>query len=314
MAVAADLAERLLTGDPRALARAISLVEDGDPAGREIVQAVFPRTGRAAVAGFTGPPGVGKSTLLAALVGHRRAAGRRVAVLSVDPSSPFTRGALLGDRIRLTRHFLDPGVFIRSMASRGALGGLSEATLQAVLLMDAWGADDVLVETVGVGQADVDIVDHADTVVLVLMPGSGDSIQAIKAGIMEIPDLVVVNKADHPGADAVVREVRAALTLGAAPERPVPILRTEAPAGVGVPDLARHIDEHRAAIAAAGELEERRRRNLRSEVLALAAQRLRRRLEQRVAVDPDAARVLDEVAARRLDPASAAERLLDTMG
>jgi LAO/AO transport system kinase len=311
---ATDLAERLQAGDPRALARAISLVEDGDPAGREVVQAVFGRTGQAAVAGFTGPPGVGKSSLLAALVAHERRAGRRIAVLSVDPSSPFTRGALLGDRIRLSEHFLDPGVFIRSMASRGSLGGLSEATLQAVLLMDASGADQVLIETVGVGQAEVDIVDHADTVVLVLMPGSGDSIQALKAGVMEIPDVIVVNKADHPGADAVVREVRAALSLGPEPERPVPIVRTDALHGAGIRELAERIEEHREAIRGAGVLEQRRRRNLRAEVLGLATQRLRRRLEEAAAADPRATELLDEVAARRLDPATAALRLLEELG
>src|ERR671932_1404156 len=169
------LAERLLAGDKRALARAISLVEDDDPEGWALVREVYPRTGNAAVVGFTGPPGVGKSTLIGRLVANARAHDRDVAVLSIDPSSPFTQGALLGDRIRLTEHFLDPGVFIRSMASRGSLGGLSEAALQAALLMDAAGTDHVFIETVGVGQAEVDIIDHADTIVLVLMPGSGDS-------------------------------------------------------------------------------------------------------------------------------------------
>src|SRR4029453_16834511 len=174
-----DLAKRLLEGDKRALPRAISLVENDDPAGGALVREISPSTGRAAVVGFTGPPGVGKSTLIAALTKAQRARGRQVAVLSIDPSSPFTQGALLGDRIRLAEHFLDVGVFIRSMANRGALGGLSEAALQAALLMDAAGKDDVFLETVGVGQAEVDIIDHADTVVLVLMPGSGDSIQAL---------------------------------------------------------------------------------------------------------------------------------------
>src|SRR5437763_1248422 len=214
MAADRDLAKRLLEGDKRALARAISLVEDDDPAGWELVREVYPQTGRAAVVGFTGPPGVGKSTLIAALTATQREAGRDVAVLSIDPSSPFTRGALLGDRIRLSEHFLDPGVFIRSMANRGALGGLSEAALQAALLMDAAGKDDVFLETVGVGQAEVDVIDHADTIVLVLMPGSGDSIQALKAGIMEIPDVIVVNKADHPLTDTMVREIRGVLALG----------------------------------------------------------------------------------------------------
>ena len=176
------LAERLLAGDKRALARGISLVEDDDPEGWALVREVYPHTGDAAVVGFTGPPGAGKSTLIGALVKHQRAQDRTVAVLSIDPSSPFRGGALLGDRIRLTEHFLDPGVFIRSMATRGALGGLAEAALQAALLMDAAGNDDVFLETVGVGQAEVDVIDHADSVVLVLIPGSGDSIQALKAG------------------------------------------------------------------------------------------------------------------------------------
>src|SRR5438270_8518388 len=212
-----SLAERLMAGEKRALAKAISLVENNDPEGWELVRQVYPHTGRASVLGFTGPPGVGKSTLLGALTKLQRDRGRTVAVLSIDPSSPFTQGALLGDRIRLTEHFLDAGVFIRSMANRGALGGLSEAALQAALLMDASGKDDVFLETVGVGQAEVDIIDHADTIVLVLMPGSGDSIQALKAGVMEIPDIIVVNKADHPLTDTMVREIRGVLSL--APQR-----------------------------------------------------------------------------------------------
>src|SRR4051795_6166660 len=200
----ASLAQRLLDGDKRALARAITLVESDDAAGWELVREVYPHTGRAAVVGLTGAPGSGKSSLISALTRLRREQDRTVAVLSIDPSSPFTHGALLGDRIRLSDHFLDPGVFIRSRASRGALGGLSEAALQTALLMDAAGRDDVFVETVGIGQAEVDVVDHADTVVLVLMPGSGDSIQALKAGVMEIPDIIVVNKADHPLTDTMV--------------------------------------------------------------------------------------------------------------
>ena len=233
------LAERLIAGDKRALARAITLIESDDPAGWELVREVYPRTGKARIVGFTGPPGVGKSTLIGALTAELRKAERQVAVLSIDPSSPFTRGALLGDRIRLSDHFLDPGVFIRSMASRGALGGLSEAALQVALVMDAAGKDDVLIETVGVGQAEIDIVDHADTIVLALMPGSGDSIQALKAGVMEIPDIIVVNKADHPMTDTMVREVRGVLALSHDPEGwKVPILRTEAARGEGVEELA----------------------------------------------------------------------------
>lgn len=312
VAKSAPLAERLVAGEKRALARAITLIESDDPAGWELVREVYPRTGNARIIGFTGPPGVGKSTLIGALTGELRKAEREVAVLSIDPSSPFTRGALLGDRIRLTDHFLDPGVFIRSMASRGALGGLSEAALQVALIMDAAGKDDVLIETVGVGQAEIDIVDHADTIVLALMPGSGDSIQALKAGVMEIPDVIVVNKADHPMTDTMVREVRGVLALSQDPEGwKVPILRTEAARGEGVPELAAAIDEHRAFIEGAGTLAERRARNLRSEVLGIATSRMRRRLEQTVSEDPATAELLDRVVRRELDPATAASELLE---
>ncbi|MGZ5312432.1 MAG: methylmalonyl Co-A mutase-associated GTPase MeaB [Solirubrobacterales bacterium] len=306
-----SLAKRLLAGDKRALARAITLIENDDPAGWELVREVYPRTGRARIVGLTGPPGVGKSTLIGALTAEMRKADRQVAVLSIDPSSPFTRGALLGDRIRLSDHFLDPGVFIRSMASRGALGGLSEATLQAALLMDASGKDDVFIETVGVGQAEIDIVDHGDTVVLVLMPGSGDSIQALKAGVMEIPDIIVVNKADHPMTDTMVREIRGVLSLGPKASWRIPIVQTEAAKGEGVAELAERIAEHRAHIEAEGTLAERRARNLRNEVLELAAARLRRRLEAAVAEDPGISELLERVVSRELDPASAATEILE---
>jgi LAO/AO transport system kinase len=307
----AKLAERLLAGDKRALAKAISLIENDEPAGWELVREVYPRTGRARIIGLTGPPGVGKSTLIGALTAEMRKADRQVAVLSIDPSSAFTQGALLGDRIRLSDHFLDAGVFIRSMASRGALGGLSEATLQAALLMDASGKDDVFIETVGVGQAEIDIVDHGDTVVLVLMPGSGDSIQALKAGVMEIPDVICVNKADHPMTDTMIREIRGVLSLGPKASWRVPIVRTEAAKGEGVAELAEKVSEHRAHIEAEGTLDERRARNLRNEVLELAAARLRRSLEASVADDPATADLLDRVVRRELDPASAATELLE---
>src|SRR5246500_4846155 len=273
-----SLAQRLMAGDKRALARAISLVEDDDPDGWSLVREVYPHTGKAAIVGFTGPPGVGKSTLMGALTKLERERDKTVAVLSIDPSSPFTQGALLGDRIRLSDHFLDPGVFIRSMANRGALGGLSEAALQAALLIDASGRDVVLLETVGVGQAEVDIIDHADTVVLVLMPGSGDSIQALKAGVMEIPDVIVVNKADHPLTDTMVREIRGVLSLGPREGWQVPVIRTEAANGTGVDELLAKMQEHRDYIVAEGTLVERRRRNLMNEVLAIATYRMRRKL------------------------------------
>ncbi len=314
-----SLAQRLLDGDRRALARAISLVEDDRPEGWALVREVYPHTGRAAVFGFTGPPGVGKSTLIGALTKARREAGRTVGVLSIDPSSPFTQGALLGDRIRLSEHFLDPGVFIRSMANRGALGGLSEAALQAALLLDAAGREDVFVETVGVGQAEIDIIDHADTVVLVLMPGSGDSIQALKAGVMEIPDVIVINKADHPLTDTMVREIRGVLSLANLDRSAeevraswrVPIVKTEAAHARGIPELVEQLDAHRAHILAAGQLAERRRSNLRNEVLAIATARLRRRLEDELAGDSRFQELLEEVVERRLDPASAATELLE---
>jgi GTPase len=316
------LARRLLDGDRRALARAITLVEDNRPEGWELVKEVYPHTGKAEVVGFTGPPGVGKSTLIGALTKARRAAGRSVGVLSIDPSSPFTQGALLGDRIRLTEHFLDRGVFIRSMANRGALGGLSEAALQAALLLDAAGRQDVFVETVGVGQAEIDIIDHADTIVLVLMPGSGDSIQALKAGVMEIPDVIVINKADHPLTDTMVREIRGVLSLANLDRTPeeargrwrVPIVKTEAARGEGIDELVKRLQEHREHILAAGQLDERRARNLRSEVLAIATARMRRRLEEELREDEEFQRLLDEVVARRLDPASAASALLERAG
>jgi LAO/AO transport system kinase len=313
------LAKRLLGGDRRALARAISLVEDDRPEGWELVKEIYPHTGKAAVVGFTGPPGVGKSTLIGALTKARRAAGRSVGVLSIDPSSPFTQGALLGDRIRLTEHFLDEGVFIRSMANRGALGGLSEAALQAALLLDAAGREDVFVETVGVGQAEIDIIDHADTIALVLMPGSGDSIQALKAGVMEIPDVIVINKADHPLTDTMVREIRGVLSLANLDRSPeevrgrwrVPIIKTEANQGIGVEELVESLDAHRAHILAAGQLAERRARNLRNEVLAIATARMRRRLEEDLSEDAEFKSLIEQVVQRRLDPASAAATLLE---
>jgi GTPase len=306
-----SLAERLLSGDKRALARAISLVENRDPEGDRLVADLFPRTGGARIVGITGPPGVGKSTLIGAICARLRQDDREVGVLSIDPSSPFTQGAVLGDRIRLSEHFLDPGIFIRSMATRGSLGGLAEAALQAALLMDASGKDDVLLETVGVGQGEIDVVDHADTIVLALMPGSGDSIQALKAGVMEIPDVIVVNKCEHPLADTMVREVKSVLALG--PERSwrVPVVRTEATKGEGIAELVETIDSHRRHIEEEGTLSERRARNLRAEVLGIAAARLRRELEERAREDPEWAGLLDGVVRREIDPATAARKLLE---
>jgi LAO/AO transport system kinase len=305
------LVEALREGDRRALARAITLVEDGAPLAAEVVGDLYPSTGRAYSVGLTGPPGVGKSSLIAALVGLVRAEERTVGVISVDPSSPFTRGALLGDRIRLADHFLDPGVFIRSMGTRGHAGGLAEATLQALLILDAAGKDVVFLETVGTGQSEVGVITIADTVVLALQPGSGDAVQALKAGIMEIPDVIVINKSDHPMAKSAVAEVRQVLSLGPKEEWQPPIVLTEATRGEGVAELWEQVEAHRAHLEQAGELERRRRSNLAAEVFQLAALRARRHLEEAVRDDPALARLLADVQERRLDPPTAVREILD---
>ena len=298
-------------GDRRALARAITLVENGDPLAYQVVSDIYPSTGHAYAVGLTGPPGVGKSSLVSALIGLVRAAEQTVGVISVDPSSPFTQGALLGDRIRLTDHFLDPDVFIRSMGTRGHLGGLAETTLQSLLVLDAGGKDIVFLETVGTGQSEVGVMSIADTVVLALMPGSGDSIQALKAGIMEIPDVIVINKMDHPMAKTMMNEVRQVLSLGPAEGWKPPIVLTEALRGEGVGTLWEKILEHRAWLESAGELERRRRRNLSHEVFAVASTRARRHLEETVREDAELRRLLDEVQARKLDPLTAVREILE---
>jgi len=305
-----ELTEGVRAGDRRALARAISLVENGDPMAYPLVRELYPETGKASVIGVTGPPGVGKSSLIAALVAHVRPLGRTVGVVSVDPSSPFSRGALLGDRIRLADHFTDPGVYIRSMGTRGHLGGLAEMTLQAVLLLDASGKDVVFVETVGAGQSEVEVAGIADTVLLVLMPGSGDSVQALKAGIMEIPDVIAINKMDHPGAKTMLSEVRSIVGLADAPHRP-PIVLTDALGGENVPELWAKLEEHRATLQSDGRLEERRRRNLAREVFAVASSRARSHLQAAVADDPELQRVLEAVERRELDPLTAVREIME---
>jgi LAO/AO transport system kinase len=297
-------------GDRRALARAISLVENGDPLSYDLVRALYPQTGSAFVVGVTGPPGVGKSSLISALVRHVRQAETTVGVISVDPSSPFTHGALLGDRIRLSDHFLDAGVFIRSMGTRGHLGGLAEATLQAALLLDAAGKDLVLLETVGAGQSEVEVIGIADTVLLVLMPGSGDSVQALKAGIMEIPDVIAINKMDHPAAKTMLNEVRSILGLDRDRAWRPPIVLTEALRGENVPELWTKIEEHRAFLESDGLLEERRRKNLAGEVFAAATSRAKAHLQSTVAEKPELAALLDRVQSRELDPLSAVREIL----
>ena len=303
-----ELAAAVRRGETRGLARAISLVEDGAPAARELCRLLFPATGRAHVVGFTGPPGVGKSSLISALVGLVRARELTAGVISVDPTSAFTEGALLGDRIRLAEHFLDPGVFIRSMATRGHAGGLAETTLQAVLLLDAAGKDVVLVETVGTGQNEIDVVQIADTVVLALMPGSGDAIQALKAGIMEIPDVIAINKADQPLAAAYETDVRQMLALGGG--EPPQVVRTEALRGDGVEELWAAIAAHRAALEDGGVLAARRGANLAAEVYAVASARARRHLHNAVAGDPELTSLLEQVRQRELDPLTAVHEIL----
>ena len=308
-----ELVAGVLAGDRRALARTISLVEDRAPEGAEIVRRIYPSTGRAASIGVTGPPGVGKSSLVGALVAHARAQGRSVGVVSVDPSSPFTRGALLGDRIRLADHFLDPGVYIRSMGTRGHLGGVAEATLQALLLVDASGKDVVFLETVGTGQSEVEVIGIADVVLLVLMPGSGDAVQALKAGIMEIPDVIAVNKMDYPAAQTLLQEVRSIVALDPVRDRRPPILLTEALRGEGVPELWDALERRRHELAERGELDRRRERNLTGEVEALAVARLRDQVREVMAGDADVGALVEGVQRREVDPRTAVSAVVQAV-
>jgi GTPase len=305
-----SLAAGVRAGERRALARAITLVENSEPLAYDVIRDLYPETGRAHVVGVTGPPGVGKSSLISSLVRHVREQDRSVGVITVDPSSPFSQGALLGDRIRLVDHFLDPEVFIRSMGSRGHLGGLAEASLQAMLVLDAAGKELVFLETVGTGQGEVEVIGIADTVVLVLMPGSGDSIQALKAGIMEIPDVIAVNKMDHPAAKTMLNEVRSILSLDKEAAWKPPIVLTEAVRGENVPELWEKVEQHRAFLESEGLLEQRRRENLAGEVFAVASARAKAHLEQAVAGDAELRRLLDEVQSRKLDPLTAVREIL----
>lgn len=309
-----DLVRRLREGQPRAVARLISLVEDESPALREVSAALAPLVGRAHVVGLTGSPGVGKSTSTAALVGALRAQGRRVGVLAVDPTSPFTGGALLGDRIRMGDHATDDGVYIRSMASRGHLGGLSWAAPHALRVLDAAGCDVVLVETVGVGQSEVEVAGLADTTIVLLAPGMGDGIQAAKAGILEVGDLFVVNKADRDGAQTTRRELRSSLAMT---ERPPgawkpPVLLTVASTGEGVDQVAAEVERHREHQEASGELRRRRLARTRREIEAVAVHEMRRRFGD-VGADERLDDLATAVLAGERDPFSAADALLDAV-
>ena len=304
-----DLLARARGGDKRSIARLVSVVENDEPGAAEAMRALYPQTGRAQIVGITGPPGGGKSTLVNRLAGTYRERASRVAIVAVDPSSPFTGGAILGDRIRMRERFLDEGIFIRSMASRGHAGGLARATARVVNVLDALGTDVILVETVGVGQEEVDVIRVVDTVYLVTVPGLGDDIQAIKAGVLEIADVLVVNKADRPGADETARDLAQMLSL--AKDRPwkTPIVRTSAQSGDGLPQLVDAIDKHRAWSRESGEYLERRRAAARSEVEALLQEALLRELAGRVGESRLAAAVA-RVAERSLDPYAAVEELL----
>ena len=318
------LVEKARSGDARSVARLISLVEDASPLLREVMAGLAPYAGAARgegasrsgaqVVGLTGSPGVGKSTSTSALVGVLRAQGKRVGVLAVDPSSPFSGGALLGDRVRMQDHALDGGVYIRSMASRGHLGGLSWATPQALRVLDAAGCEVILVETVGVGQSEVEVAAMADTTLVLLSPGMGDGIQAAKAGILEVGDVFVINKADRDGADQVRRELRSMIALSDRPEgswRP-PIVKTVASKDIGVDEVAEAIEQHRLHLVESGELERRRLRRAREEIEAIAVTALRRQWRgvHEVAALDDLA---EEVVHGRSDPYAAADQLLESL-
>jgi LAO/AO transport system kinase len=307
---AATLSARVLEGDARAVARAISLIEDEAPEGAELVRRVFAQTGRAYLVGITGAPGSGKSTLVDRLTAEIRAKSQTVGIIAVDPTSPFSGGAILGDRVRMQAHAGDAGVFIRSMATRGHLGGLARATSEVALVLDASGKDIVIIETVGVGQDEIDIVRTADVSVVTIVPGSGDEVQALKAGIMEIADIFVVNKADREGADRTVASIEANLSLqtfGPDDWRP-PIVKTEATAGRGIADLLDAIERFRTHTAASRGARRRARAEFR--LRELLAHRFVRHVEQRVLADGEFDRILDRIAAREVDPYTAVDDIM----
>src|ERR671921_2417606 len=307
-----ELVERLLSGDRRALARIISKIEGEDQEVPGMISELYPHTGEAITVGFTGPPGVGKSSIIARLIELYREEDKKVGVVSVDPSSPFTKGAILGDRIRLTEYFLDPGVFIRSMGSRGHLGGLAGASRLAGLAMEAYGMDVVLYETVGVGQGEVEVASAADTVVLCLQPGAGDAVQALKAGVMEIADVFCINKSDHPQARNAASEVRSILEIGHEldpdPWFP-PIVMTRGDTGEGVQELRDTIQKHRDFLEQDGKLGKRRRAALRDFVISWATNRLEKEMHERLSREDT--ELVEKVYNRELDPISASERIFN---
>ena len=308
-----DIAERLLAGEERALSRLITLLERGDPAAAEAMEAVDGHTGRAYTVGITGPPGSGKSTIVDQLTQLVRETGSKVGIIAVDPTSPFTGGALLGDRIRMQRHYLDSGVFIRSVATRGQTGGLPRIVKSMVRALDAAGTDLILVETVGVGQTELGIISVADTVLVTLNPESGDAIQALKAGMMEIADVYVVNKADREGANQMEAAITGTLHLAAvSPQWSPPVLLTSANSGQGIEDLWKKIQDHREFLTTSGGLEDRRGRRRKREFLEAVEEVLARRLRNMVENDPELNATLEKVAAKETDPYSAALEYLES--
>ena len=305
-----ELVEQLLSGNRRALARVISRIEGEDPEVQAMISELYPHTGDAVTIGFTGPPGVGKSSIIARLIELYREEDKKVGVVSVDPSSPFTKGAILGDRIRLSDHFLDSNVFIRSMGTRGHLGGLAGASQLAAMAMEAYGIDVVLYETVGVGQGEVEVASAADTVVLALQPGAGDSVQALKAGVMEIADIICINKADHPQANGAASEVRSILEIGHEldPDAPMPpIVMTRGDNGEGVEELKEKIDEHRRFLQESGRMKERHLASIREFILSWATNKMEKEMQERLSRED--AELIERVRKRELDPISAAETL-----
>jgi LAO/AO transport system kinase len=305
-----ELVDAAVSGERRAIARLISLIEDGGPAVGEAMNLLYPHTGHAYSVGITGAPGAGKSTLTEKLVGRARADGHRVGVLAVDPSSPFSGGALLGDRVRMQSHATDSDVFIRSMATRGHLGGIALATPEAMRVLDAVGKDLIVIETVGVGQAEVEITDACDTTVVVVNPGWGDAVQTAKAGLMEIGEVFVVNKADRAGAKDAVRELKQMIELSTAAWKPE-VVSTIATKGEGIDELWDAIARHRAYQEEAGLLEERRRRRVEREITEVVAERYRTRIATEA--KQLLADLTDEVLARKLDPYAAADRLIESL-
>jgi LAO/AO transport system kinase len=304
------LAERLLSGNRRALARVISKIESEDSEVPAVISELYPHTGEAITIGFTGPPGVGKSSIIAKLIELYREEDKKVGVVSVDPSSPFTKGAILGDRIRLADHFLDSNVFIRSMGTRGHLGGLAGASRLAAIAMEAYGMDVVLYETVGVGQGEVEVASAADTVILALQPGAGDSVQALKAGVMEIADIICMNKADHPQANGAASEVRSILEIGHELDpdaRTPPIVMTRGDNGEGVEELKEKIEEHREFLEETGRMKERHLASIKDFILSWATNKMEKEMQERLSREDE--ELMEKVRRRELDPISAAETL-----